>query len=44
MKNCIDPAGRYIIYILDVYDDPNFFKIVTEHIEGFQKDEIVILY
>ena len=39
-------ANRKPVTLVNVYapneDDPNFFKILSEHIEGFQKDEIVI--
>ena len=37
--------GKYIT-LVNVYapneDDPDFFKSLAEHIEDFQKDEIVI--
>ena len=39
-------ANRKLVTLVNVYapneDDPNFFKILAEHIEDFQKDEIVI--
>ena len=39
-------ANGKLITLVNVYapneDDPNFFKTLAEHIEDFQKDEIVI--
>ena len=54
MKNYFDPSGRYIIcdlkanrkpwYFLNApnEDDPNFFKTLADHMEDFQKDEIIM--
>ena len=39
-------ANRKLITLVNVYapneNDPNFFKILAEHIEDFQKDGIII--
>ena len=39
-------ANRKLIILVNVHapneDDPNFFKIVADHIKDFQKDEVII--
>ena len=39
-------ADRKLLTLVNVYapneDDPNFFKILADHMEDFQKDEIII--
>ena len=54
MKNYFDPSGRYIICDLKANrkpwnslnapneDDPKFFKTLADHMEDFQKDEIIM--
>ena len=43
---CDLTSNRKLVTLVNVYapnnGDPNFFKILAEHIEDFQKDEIVI--
>lgn len=39
-------ANRKLLTLVSVYspseDDPNFFKTLADHMEDFQKDEIII--